>query len=61
MAHDKSDDLFATAEERKYPVLLCQRMAKLVREHCLPQSLQAISGCTATGKQPRRGLNEVVP
>eukprot|EP00973_Karenia_brevis_P076755 10661543-Karenia_brevis.AAC.1 len=61
LAHESSKELFATAEERKYPLLFCQRLARLVSEQLLGQRTPGVSGKTATQMQPRRGGNEAVP
>eukprot|EP00973_Karenia_brevis_P025155 3469148-Karenia_brevis.AAC.1 len=61
LAHGNSNELFATAEEKRYPVLWCKRVAKLVAEAQGPEFAKSVAGKTATQIQPRRGDNEAVP
>eukprot|EP00973_Karenia_brevis_P058020 8077296-Karenia_brevis.AAC.1 len=35
--------VFATAEEKRYPFVLCSRMARLVATHCDPESQWTLS------------------
>eukprot|EP00973_Karenia_brevis_P085910 11915827-Karenia_brevis.AAC.1 len=49
--------VFATAEERRYPLALCSRIARLVALHCDPESRCTLSNLAAPNfKQPRRGV-----
>ena len=54
----------ATAEERRYPLLLCQRYAKIVKKRFLPPTpkpeLEFSSVRVHVETQPRRGLQELV-
>lgn len=54
----------ATADERRYPLLLCQRYAKLVKSRFLPlvenPPLEFSSVKVHVETQPRRGLQELV-
>eukprot|EP00973_Karenia_brevis_P019707 2702487-Karenia_brevis.AAC.1 len=55
-----SKELFATGEERRYPFLFCQRLARMVGEQLAPELMVSVSGRAATEQQPRMGLNETV-
>ena len=56
---------WATAKERRYPTLLCKRIAKRVAAALLPKSLEPEVAETLPhiyrGSQPRRGMQELIP
>ena len=58
-------EMYATAQERCYPKLLCQRLANEVRKDigkAMPKTALSVdSNKIATERQPRRGLQELVP
>ena len=62
-----SDSLFATAEERRYPLLLCKRMARRVADLFMPDksavslALEDINDAVHNKGQPRRGAGKLIP
>eukprot|EP00973_Karenia_brevis_P045479 6299218-Karenia_brevis.AAC.1 len=52
-------NVFATAEERRYPHLFCSRLAKMVAKELGPIIGPVASGKAAIHVQPRRGANEM--
>eukprot|EP00973_Karenia_brevis_P071233 9897747-Karenia_brevis.AAC.1 len=61
LADGSSEEMFATGEERRYPILFCKRLAALVMKQLAPELEDSISGKPATMAQPRRGQNVIVP
>ena len=61
----RKEQEFATAEERKYPLLLCRRWAKLVALAAEVKPAAALPQAhldkAATSRQPRRGMQEIIP
>ena len=53
---------FATAEERRYPKLLCERVAQIIKEQFQPQQVakQSVTERIAGQRQPRRNGSELV-
>ena len=59
------DSIFATSEERKYPYLFCSRLARAVAKSRCVTTDKTVEDSNAhrifAGKQPRRGMQELIP
>ena len=60
-----NEDGWATAKDRRYPALLCKRVAKRVAAALLPKCSAPEAAETLPhiyrGSQPRRGMQELIP